>query len=151
MMTQSANPERVSSGDLELTALIATAYVAHNYLAIKELPGLIASIHSVLRALDHRSAAAVAHERDVDRPSAAKIRRSVTDEALISFVDGRPYKTLKRHLTAHGFTPERYRSVYGLPDDYPMVAPSYAAKRSAVARAIGLGVPGAMAKLQAAQ
>lgn len=150
-MTQSANSRQMPSDDLELTALIATAYVAHNHLAIKELPGLIASIHSTLRALDHSSTAAVVQERDVDRPNAAKIRRSVTDEALISFIDGRPYKTLKRHLTAHGFTPERYRSVYGLPADYPMVAPSYAAKRSAVARAIGLGVPGAMAKLQAAE
>ena len=83
-------------------------------------------------------------------PSAAQIRRSVTDEALTSFIDGNSYKTLKRHLAAHGLTPEQYRSQYGLPADYPMVAPGYAAHRSALAKAIGLGVPGGMARRQAA-
>ncbi|MCJ2053502.1 MucR family transcriptional regulator, partial [Methylobacterium sp. J-070] len=62
------------------------------------------------------------------------------------FIDGKTYKTLKRHLTSHGLDPKAYRDRYGLPADYPMVAPSYAAQRSALAKAIGLGQPGAMAE-----
>jgi predicted transcriptional regulator len=61
----------------------------------------------------------------------------------VSFIDGKTYKTLKRHLAAHGLDPHSYRERYGLPADYPMVAPSYAEKRSALAKSIGLGVPGA--------
>ena len=72
-------------------------------------------------------------------PTAAQIEASIQHDGLISFIDGRSYKTLKRHLTAHGLTPERYRAKYGLPADYPMVAPGYAAKRSEIAKAIQLG------------
>ncbi len=72
-------------------------------------------------------------------PTAAQIESSIQQDGLISFIDGRSYKTLKRHLTAHGLTPERYRAKYGLPADYPMVAPGYAAKRSEIAKAIQLG------------
>ncbi len=69
----------------------------------------------------------------------------------MSFLDGRSYKTLKRHLTSHGLDPRAYRDRYGLPSDYPMVAPAYAEQRSALAKAIGLGVPGGQAKRQAAE
>lgn len=82
---------------------------------------------------------------DPDRPNAAQIRKSLRDDAIVSFIDGRSYKTLKRHLTSHGLDPRSYRDRYGLPGDYPMVAPSYAARRSALAKAIGLGVPGGRA------
>ena len=77
---------------------------------------------------------------------AVPIRRSVTDDHIVCLEDGKRFKTLKRHLTAHGLTPERYRERYGLPTDYPMTAPGYAAQRSALAKAIGLGVPGARAE-----
>jgi len=75
-----------------------------------------------------------------DLPSNAQIRASIMPEALISFIDGIKYKTLKRHLTSKGLTPVQYRERYGLPSDYPMVAPAYSAKRSALAKAAGLGV-----------
>jgi predicted transcriptional regulator len=135
----------------ELAVAIVSAYVSRNHVAIVQLPQLIASIHSTLCGLDGAPSIEAAPRSDGDLPTAARIRRSVTDEALTSFVDGRPYKTLKRHLAAHGLTPQSYRAQYGLPADYPMVAPAYAAKRSALARAIGLGVPGAQAMRQAAE
>lgn len=68
-----------------------------------------------------------------------QIKKSITPEGLISFMDGKRYKTLKRHLTTHGLSPESYRVRFGLPHDYPMVASDYAAQRSALAKSIGLG------------
>lgn len=69
-------------------------------------------------------------------------------DGLVSFLDGKTYKTLKRHLTSHGLEPRAYRERFGLPADYPMVAPNYAAQRSALAKQIGLGRPGALAERQ---
>ena len=69
----------------------------------------------------------------------AQIRRSIREDVLISFEDGKPYKQLKRHLSSHGLTPHAYREKWGLPPDYPMTAPSYSAQRSALAKAAGLG------------
>lgn len=135
----------------EVTAAIVSAYVSRNHVAVTQLPQLIASIHGALCGLDGAPSVEAAPTNDRDLPTAAQIRRSVTDEALTSFIDGRPYRTLKRHLAAHGLTPQSYRAQYGLPADYPMVAPAYAAKRSALAKAIGLGVPGAQAMRQAAE
>ena len=71
--------------------------------------------------------------------SAAEIRKSITPDALISFIDGKPYKTLKRHLTTHGLDPAGYRAKYGLPADYPIVSEKYSAARSELARMLGLG------------
>jgi predicted transcriptional regulator len=82
---------------------------------------------------------------EIEKPTASQIRKSITPDALISFIDGKAYKTLKRHLSANGFDPHSYRERYGLPRDYPLVVPSYAAQRSELARAIGLGRPGAQA------
>lgn len=133
------NPEN----SLKLVALageIVAAYVANNSVPPAALPELMASVHGALMALDGQPAAVA--EPTVERPTSAQIRRSVQENGIASFIDGRTYKTLKRHLTAHGLTPERYRERYGLPDDYPMTAPGYAAQRSALAKAIGLGVPG---------
>lgn len=73
--------------------------------------------------------------------SAEQIEASITHDALISFVDGKPYKTLKRHLGTHGLDPASYRRRYGLPKDYPMTAASYSEQRAALAKAIGLGQP----------
>jgi predicted transcriptional regulator len=86
-----------------------------------------------------------AAQSEVEKPSPAQIRKSVRDDGIVSFIDGKTYKTLKRHLNSHGLDQHSYRARYGLPSDYPMVAPSYAATRSALAKAIGLGRPGAMA------
>jgi len=131
-------------------AELAAAYVAHNHVAASELPTLLTTLHGALCGLGTGTTPESRSESVVDdKPTPAQIRKSVHPDYLISFLDGRPYKTLKRHLRTHGFTPERYRERYGLPADYPMVAPSYGAQRSALAKAIGLGVPGAMAARQA--
>ncbi|MBM0669048.1 MucR family transcriptional regulator, partial [Klebsiella pneumoniae] len=71
--------------------------------------------------------------------TAAQVRKSVTPDRLFSFLDGKPYKSLKRHLTTRGITPAEYRQKYGLPHDYPMVAATYAAQRSELAKNSGLG------------
>jgi predicted transcriptional regulator len=78
----------------------------------------------------------------VEKPTPAQVRKSITPDAIISFIDGKAYKTMKRHLGTHGLDPHSYRQRYGLPSDYPMVAPNYAAQRSALAKSIGLGRPG---------
>ena len=76
---------------------------------------------------------------EIEKPTAAQIRKSVTPDHLISFLDGKPYRSLKRHLTSQGMTPAEYRQKFGLPHDYPMVAASYAAARSELAKNLGLG------------
>jgi predicted transcriptional regulator len=137
-------PEKNPENSLRLVTLvgeIVAAYVSNNSVPPTALPELMASVHAALAALDGQPPAAAA-EPAVERPTPAQIRKSVQEDGIVSFIDGRTYKTLKRHLTAHGLTPERYRERYGLPDDYPMTAPGYAAQRSALAKAIGLGVPG---------
>ncbi|XYD12710.1 MucR family transcriptional regulator (plasmid) [Methylobacterium sp. NMS12] len=111
-----------------------------------DLPQLIRSTYSAICGLQTGSVPdASASDVDAEKPNAAQIRKSVRDEGIVSFLDGKTYKTLKRHLTANGFDPHSYRAKYGLPADYPMVASGYAEKRSALAKAIGLGRPGAMA------
>ena len=123
----------VATGD------IVAAYVSHNHVAAADLPNLIATVHQTLGALGNT--APVAQEEAVEKPSAAQIRKSIQHEAIISFLDGRRYKTLKRHLAAYGFTPASYRERFGLAPDYPMVAPSYSEKRSNLAKSLGLGRP----------
>jgi predicted transcriptional regulator len=119
-----------------LAAELVSAYVAHNNVPASELPALIARTHAALAALGGAGAPAAAA---VEKQSPAQIRKSITHEALISFEDGKPYKTLKRHLTVLGLTPETYREKWGLPHDYPMVAASYSERRSAFAKGFGLG------------
>jgi predicted transcriptional regulator len=119
---------------------IVAAYVSNNPVPASELPALIGSVHAALAGL--LGAPAAVPEESVEQPSPAQIRKSVTEGGIVSFIDGRSYKTLKRHLTKHGLTPQAYRQRYGLPADYPMVAPGYAAQRSALAKEIGLGRPG---------
>ena len=140
--SQGPNPEFIAlAGD------IVSAYVSNNSVPVTELPTLIANIHTALQGLASGAAAAAPAET-VEKPSPAQIRKSITPDALISFIDGKPYKTLKRHLTGHGLDPYSYRQRYGLPNDYPMVAASYAAQRSELAKAIGLGRAGAQAEAE---
>ncbi len=120
---------------IDLAADIVSAYVSKNNVPIAELPSLIASVHASLSTLG-QPAATPAEDHKV---TAAQIRKSVTPDALISFIDGKPYKSLKRHLTTRGLTPDEYRQKYGLPRDYPMVAANYAAQRSELAKSLGLG------------
>ncbi|MCJ2087188.1 MucR family transcriptional regulator [Methylobacterium sp. E-005] len=119
---------------IKCTASLVAAYVSRNAVGAGELPALIDQVHTAITVLQNGTSGS-----GWTGPSAAQIEASIQHDGLISFIDGRPYKTLKRHLTAHGLTPERYRAKYGLPADYPMVAPGYAAKRSEIAKAIQLG------------
>ncbi|WP_236960314.1 MucR family transcriptional regulator [Methylobacterium durans] len=125
---------------VELAGDIVSAYVSNNSLPVAELPALIMSVHTALNGLMKGGAAAPVET--VEKPTPAQVRKSITPDALISFIDGKPYKTLKRHLSTHGLDPYSYRQRYGLPNDYPMVAASYAAQRSELAKSIGLGRPG---------
>lgn len=121
----------------QLTSGIVSAFVGRNPVPISELPQLIRLVHDALDAPVGETADAEAAAPK--RATPAQIRRSITPEALISFEDGRSYAMLRRHLRTHGLTPKEYRTKWGLPPDYPMVAPGYSARRSAVAKAAGLG------------
>ncbi|GEP04380.1 MucR family transcriptional regulator [Methylobacterium oxalidis] len=138
------NDQEQAAAFLELAGGIVSAYVSNNSLRAAELPALITSVHAALHGLASGTPQASAVE-EVPKPTPSQIRKSITPDALISFIDGKPYKTLKRHLSTHGLDPYSYRQRYGLPNDYPMVAAAYAAQRSELAKSIGLGRPGAMA------
>ena len=130
--------EKISPSELtELTADIVSAFVANNAVAIADLPKVIESVHASLTSLGASKAEAPA-EKPVPPVS---IKKSLTPDYLISLEDGRQYKSLKRHLSGRGLTPQEYRTKWGLPADYPMVAPSYAKQRSELAKALGLGRP----------
>jgi predicted transcriptional regulator len=124
----------MNSDDTTLTADVVAAYVSHNSVRTADLPDLIASVH---RAMQGLSAPPQAEPEKREPP--VSIKKSLTPEFLISLEDGRRYKSLKRHLKGRGLTPEQYREKWGLPRDYPMVAPNYAKQRSELAKALGLG------------
>lgn len=126
------------TGSIQLVTDIVSAYVSSNPLPLNELPALIASVHAALNDIESGAHQANA-DKAVQKPTPAQIRKSVQDDGIVSFIDGRTYKTLRRHLSAYGLHPQSYCQRYGLPADYPMVAPTYAKQRSAIARAIGLG------------
>jgi predicted transcriptional regulator len=125
---------------IQLAADIVSAYVSKNSVPLAEIPGVIASVHASLTGLSTGSAATPAEPM---KGPAAPIKKSVTPEFIICLEDGKQFKSLKRHLrTAYGLSPEQYREKWKLPADYPMVAPAYAARRSAMAKSIGLGQQG---------
>ena len=121
-----------------MTAEIVANYVAGNRVSVGELNGLIRSVHLALDGVA-KGQASEAQAPEVTRATAGKIRKSITEAGLISFEDGKIYQTLKRHLTGRGLTLAQYREKWGLPSDYPATAPGYAARRSELAKAIGLG------------
>lgn len=120
----------------ELTADIVSAYVEHNSVAASDLPALI---NSTFAALSGIGEPVVEVTERAPKATVAQVRKSLTPDKLISFIDGKGYSMLKRHLAVHGLTPAAYREKFGLPADYPLVAASYAAKRSALALKAGLG------------
>lgn len=132
----------------DLVAAVAASYFENSHVNSSEIANVIAQIASSLAAvgLSGSSAAEPAEQAATTTATRAQIRRSITPEALISFEDGRSYKTLKRHLTGKGLTPAQYREKWGLPADYPMVSPSYSEARSQMARDLGLGQRGAEAR-----
>ena len=121
---------------LDMTVGIVANYVANNQIKPDDLSRLISSTHE---ALANAGADPVEVVEPIEQPSPAQIRKSINDAGLVSFIDGRTYQSLKRHITRHGYTPASYRETFGLRADYPMVSPVYAAKRSAFAKSIGLG------------
>ena len=127
------NPSSESKEIIEWTAEIVASYVQKNSVSISDLPQLIKIVQDALTSLSRGSAA--------EKPQpAVSIRRSVTPDYIVCLEEGRKLKMLKRHLaTAYGMTPEEYREKWGLPADYPMVAPNYAKQRSYLAKKIGLG------------
>lgn len=120
----------------ELTVAIIAAYVSNNSVPATELPALISSVHAAIGGLGKP---AEMEAPDVEKATPAQIRKSIHPDGLISFIDGKTYQTLKRHLTRHGLDMPDYRQRYGLPADYPSTAPGYSEKRSALARSLGLG------------
>jgi predicted transcriptional regulator len=128
---KTASPEDLTM----LTSDIVAAYVSHNSVQPAQLPELIAAVHASLGSLGKPSASVEPEAK----ASPAEIRKSIRPDGLVSFIDGKSYKTLKRHLAKHGLDGAAYRAKYGLPHDYPMVAASYAAQRSELAKALGLG------------
>lgn len=123
----------------KITAEIIAAYVSHNPVSSGELPHLIAQVYASLASLQPGSAPVVVPVETKPRP-AVSIRKSITPDYLICLEDGKKFKSLKRHLITHyQLTPKEYREKWNLPVDYPMVAPNYAAARSALAKKMGLG------------
>jgi predicted transcriptional regulator len=120
----------------EMTSEVVAAYVAQNHVQASELPNLIASVHAALGGLGKPVEPEVSAE---PLKPAVPVRKSITDDYIISLEDGRKLKSMKRYLAGLGMTPAEYRTKWGLPNDYPMVAPSYAAHRSALAKSLGLG------------
>jgi predicted transcriptional regulator len=120
---------------VELVADIVSAHVANNTVSVGDVPDLIQKVHAALAALGSSSAA----EQQAKTP-AVSVRSSIKPDFLVCLECGRKQKTLKRHLhSAHGLTPEQYRADYGLPRDYPLVAPRYSEHRRSLAHASGLG------------
>jgi len=121
---------------VEQTAWIVTAFVSRNALSTADLPAVIATVHEALLAVRGRGAP----EPEAAKPPAVSVRRSIQPDHLVCLEDGLKYVSLKRHLrTVHNLTPDGYRAKWCLPDDYPMVAPSYSKRRSSLAKVAGLG------------
>ena len=116
---------------LGLASEIVSAYVSNNRVPAAELPGLIGSVHAALNGIARGTAATDtgAPAEEVEKPTPAQIKKSIRPDGLVSFIDGKPYKTLKRHLTKHGLDPHSYRAKFGLPADYPTTSAAYSEAR----------------------
>ena len=120
-----------------ITASVVGAYLTYNKVGAAELPSLISSTYA---ALEKTAKPLVAEAAAPEHVPAVSVRKSLASpDFIISMIDGKPYRVLRRHLTTHGLSPDEYRARYNLPADYPVVAPAYAAKRSEMAKIVGLG------------
>ena len=126
-----------TSNPIDLAAEIVTSFVSNNSVPRGELPTLIEVVHAAVKRL--ADGAGVAPAVTEPPAPAVSVRKSVTPDYLICLDDGRKFKSLRRHLATLGMTLEQYRAKWRLPSDYPMVAPNYAAQRSALAKSLGLG------------
>ena len=128
------NDEATNESLITLTADIVAAHVSNNTVAVNDLPMLISNVHGALAGLSAGNAQQPAPE------PAVSIRSSIKPDYIVCLEDGKKLKMLKRHLMTHyGMTPDDYRKKWGLPADYPMVAPNYAEQRRTLAKSIGLG------------
>ena len=136
-MTKTAGETAASQDDvLRMTTEVVAAYLANNSMPATQIPDVINTVYGSLSRLD--GTAATARPRTPKAPVA--IRKSIMPDYIVCLEDGKKLKMLKRHLrTVYGMTPEEYRAKWGLPSDYPMVAPNYSRQRSAFAKKIGLG------------
>ncbi|MFY9971397.1 MAG: MucR family transcriptional regulator [Roseiarcus sp.] len=122
---------------IELAAKVVAAYTSNNPLPKSDLPDLILAVHSAVDRLGKKPDTVLV-QAEVKLP-AVSVRKSVTPDYLICLEDGKRFRSMRRHLKLLGLTPEQYREKWNLPSDYPMVAPNYAAQRSALAKKLGLG------------
>jgi predicted transcriptional regulator len=136
-MPLESNMDQMDKTDLVgLTAEIISAYVSNNEVGREDLASIIADVHEALSRASHRVGGG---EREELKPAIA-LKKSVTPDYIVCLEDGKKFKSLKRHLRTHyNLSPEEYREKWGLPHDYPMVAPNYAAARSQLAKQMGLG------------
>lgn len=154
MQDTNATVQTETAGDINsLVTQIITAYTGHNTVSSAELPQLVRELKQALMESsgdvqisfndqNESGDELKSSSRQIpDRPAVA-IKNSIKPDGIISMIDGRKYKTLKRHLGTHGLTPDQYRQRYNLPDDYPMVAPEYSERRSELAKQMGLGTDG---------
>lgn len=144
MTEQSLTPK-----EIELATELTIAWLgnANDTVSPEEVTEFLNRIHATLQGLKDGSGPAVLQEEQVEFEPATTVKRSLASrEYIISMIDGKPYKTLRRHLATHGLTPEQYRERYNLKPDYPMVAPAYSEARSSMARKIGLGQMGRAAR-----
>jgi predicted transcriptional regulator len=130
------NEQATVTSYVDLAAEIVSAYVTKNSVPVSELPALIASVHNAVANLGSQKT----EETLQPLTPAVSVKKSITPDFIICLEDGKKFKSLKRHLrTAYNLTPDQYRARWGLPPDYPMVAPNYAAARSELAKSMGLG------------
>lgn len=123
---------------LGMTADIVSAHVSHNSVAVNDVPNLVMGVFSALNSLSMASEPSV--ECKVEHMPAVSVKKSlINPEVIVSMIDGKPYKMLRRHLARNGLTPDTYRERYGLPKGYPMTAPAYAERRREIAVKTGLG------------
>ncbi len=142
MALKTLEMDDVKGADRHLTLMadVVAAYVSNNSLPLNDLPALMRSVHASLVDLE---AGHPPPPPDEPKSPAVPIKKSITPDFLICLEDGKKFRSLKRHLgTVYKLTPEKYREKWGLPSDYPMVAPAYSAVRSQLAKAIGLGQTG---------
>src|ERR1700741_2553600 len=134
--------DSTSGSYISLTADIVSAYVSNNTVSANDIPSLISQVHSALMRVSGGQSDA---QPEPLKP-AISVKKSITPDHLVCLEDGKKFKSLKRHLrTQYNMSPEDYRAKWGLPKDYPMVAPNYAASRSALAKSMGLGQGGRQA------
>ncbi len=131
-----ADMDEMQETFITLTADIVAAHVSNNSVSVNDLPVLIANVHGALAGLVGVAPAAPEPKQE----PAVSIRQSIKPDYVVCLEDGKKLKMLKRHLMTHyNMTPDQYRAKWGLPSDYPMVAPNYAEQRRTLAKSIGLG------------